>query len=111
MPCHIVFNIKMDFRCKAQLVAGGLKTNPLNLLTYSRDVSQDSIRIAYLIAALNGLDTQSIDISNAYINPDSREKVNFIKETLSRLYTALKQVKQPGKPILPRFFIPWALPL
>jgi hypothetical protein len=47
-------------------------------MTYSSVVSRDSVRIGFLIAALNGLEILAADIGNAYINADVREKVYFI---------------------------------
>jgi hypothetical protein len=41
-------------------------------------VKHNSVRIAFLLAALNGLDILSADIGNAYINADAREKVCFV---------------------------------
>jgi hypothetical protein len=78
IPCHIIFDIKMDFTRKARFVAGGHKTDPPSSLTYSSVVSRDSVRIAFLIAALNELDVLAADIGNAYINANVREKVYFI---------------------------------
>jgi hypothetical protein len=78
IPCHIIFDIKMDFTRKARFVAGGHKTDPPASLTYSSVVSRDSVRIAFLIAALNDLDILAADIGNAYINANVREKVYFI---------------------------------
>jgi hypothetical protein len=78
IPCHIIFDVKMDFTQKARFVAGGHKTDPPTSLTYSSVVSRDSVRIAFLLAALNGLDILAADIGNAYINVDCREKVFFI---------------------------------
>ena len=68
IKCHIVFDVKMDFTRKARFVAGGHTTVPPNSLTYSSVVSQESVKIAFLIAALNGLDLMSCDIGNAYLN-------------------------------------------
>ena len=53
IPCHIIFDIKMDFTRKARFVAGGHKTDPPTSLTYSSVVARDSVRIGFLIAALN----------------------------------------------------------
>jgi len=47
IPCHIIFNIKMDFTRKARFVAGGHKTDPPTSLTYSSVVSRDSVRIGF----------------------------------------------------------------
>ncbi len=51
---------------------------PPNSLTYSSVVSQESVRIAFLIATLNGLDLMSCDIGNAYLNAKCREKIWFV---------------------------------
>ena len=66
--CHIIFDIKMDFTRKARFVAGGHTTEAPSSLTYSSVVSRDSIRIAFLVAALNNLDIMSCDLENAYLN-------------------------------------------
>jgi hypothetical protein len=75
--CHIVFDIKMDFTRKARFVAGGHTTEAPTLLTYSSVMSWDSIRIAFLIAALNDIDIMSCDLENAYLNAPCREKIWF----------------------------------
>jgi hypothetical protein len=41
-------------------------------------VSHNSVRIAFLLSALNDLDILSADIGNAYINAEAKEKVYFI---------------------------------
>jgi hypothetical protein len=66
--CHIVFNIKMDFTRKARFVTGGHTTTAPSLMTYSSVMSRDSIRLAFLIAALNDIDIMSCDLENAYLN-------------------------------------------
>jgi len=78
IPCHIIFDIKMDFSRKACFIAGGHKTDPPSTITYSNVVSRDSVRIAFLIAALKNLDVLSADIGNAYINAKVREQIYFI---------------------------------
>jgi hypothetical protein len=75
IPLHMIFDIKMDFTRKARLVAGGHVTDPPESMTYSSVVSRESVRIIFLIAALNGLDILAADIGNAYLNADTREKV------------------------------------
>jgi len=45
--------------------------------TYSGVVSQDSVRIAFLIAALNNLDVQACDVTNAYLNAPCCKKIWF----------------------------------
>ena len=75
----MIFDMKMDFTRKAQFVAGGHLTD--SSVTYSSVVSHDSVRIAFLIAALNGLDVMACDIRNAYLNAPCREKVWFVGGT------------------------------
>ena len=78
ITCHMVFDIKLDLTRKARLVAGGHLTDAPTSLTYSSVVSRDSIRMAFLIAALNGLEVMACDIGNAYLNAPCREKVWFL---------------------------------
>ena len=68
ITCHLVFDMKMDFMRKARFVANGSKTKTPVSVTYSSVVSRDSIRLAFLIAALNDLDIMQCDISNTYLN-------------------------------------------
>jgi len=75
IPLHMVFDVKMDFTRKARLVAGGHMTDPPATMTYSSMVSHDSVRIAFLIAALNDLEILAADVGNAYLNAETREKV------------------------------------
>ena len=72
----MIFDIKMDgkFTRKCRFVAGGHTTDPPSSSTYSSVVSRDSVRIAFLIAAMNGLDVWAADIGNAYLNAPCREK-------------------------------------
>jgi len=45
---------------------------------YSSVVSRDSVRIGFLIAALNNLDLVAADIGNAYLQAETKEKVYTI---------------------------------
>ena len=74
--CHMNFEIKMDFTRKARFVAGGHMTDPPTSLTYSSVVARDSVRLAFLIAAMNDLDLLAADIGNAYLNAYTKEKVH-----------------------------------
>ena len=73
----MIFDVKIGgkFRGKARLVAGGHTTETPAMLTYSSVVSRDSVRIAFTVAALNGLDVMTCDIQNAYLTADCREKI------------------------------------
>jgi Reverse transcriptase (RNA-dependent DNA polymerase) len=76
---HMIFDVKMDLTRKARLVANGHETEVPTESTYSTVVARDSVRLAFLLAALNGLDVLAGDIQNAYINADSKENL-YIKE-------------------------------
>jgi len=77
ITCHLIFDVKMgeNFRRKARMVAGGHVTDVPHSMTYSSVVSRDSVRIAFTIAALNGLKVLGCDIQNAYLTAPTREKV------------------------------------
>ena len=75
---HMVFDIKPDFTRKARLVAGGHLTDPPSSITYASVVSRESVRIAFLLAALNGLDVLAGDIGNAYLNAPVRERIFIV---------------------------------
>jgi hypothetical protein len=78
IPCRMIFDVKMDFTRKARFVAGGHVTDPPTSITYSSVVSRESVRIAFVIAALNGLRILASDIGNAYLNARTSEKVYTI---------------------------------
>jgi hypothetical protein len=75
IPCRLLFNVKLDFTRKTRLVAGGHVTDPPSIITYASVVSRESVRIALLIAALNDLEVMGADISNAYLQAPTTEKV------------------------------------
>jgi hypothetical protein len=85
ISCHMIFDIKMDLTRKAQFVAGGHLTEPPASITYSSVVSRDSVHLAFLIAALNDLDTMACDVGNAYLNAPCRNKVWFVAGAEFRL--------------------------
>jgi hypothetical protein len=53
IPCHVVFDVNMEFTRKARFVAGGHKTEPPASITYASVVSRERVRIAFMVAALN----------------------------------------------------------
>ena len=65
----------MDFTRKARMCARGDQTEPPSTLTHSSVVSRESVRLAFLIAALNDLDCEMFDIGNAYLNAPTTEKL------------------------------------
>ena len=77
ITCHLIFEVKFDLRRKARYVAGGHLTHTPPSLTYSSVVSRESVRIGFLLAALNDLDVWAADIQNAYLNAPTKEKVWF----------------------------------
>ncbi len=76
IPFHMIFDIKLDLTRKARFVMGGHWTDPPTQVTYSSVVTRESVRIAFMIAALNELDILSADIGNAYLQAPVREKVH-----------------------------------
>jgi Reverse transcriptase (RNA-dependent DNA polymerase) len=76
---HCVFAVKHNLRHKAPLVAGGNLTDPNTTdNTHSSVVSLQSIRIAIAAAKLNELDIMVGDVSSAYLEAYTQEKVCFI---------------------------------
>ena len=72
---YFVFDIKMDLTRKARLVARGSMTEATKEETFASVVSRDTVRIFFLLAALNDLDLLSCDIQNAYLAAPNKEKV------------------------------------
>ena len=71
---HIIFDCKMDMTRKSRWVLDGHKTpEPLHS-TYDDVVSQESVRIAIIYAALNDLDVTCADIRNSYLQAPSSQK-------------------------------------
>ena len=59
---HLIWDVKMDFTRKACWVKDGHKTaDPLSS-NYAGVVSRDSVRIAFTLAAMNGLDIYAADV-------------------------------------------------
>jgi hypothetical protein len=75
IDCHMIFDVKITLERKARYVAGGHQTEPTKEITFASVVTRDSIRIAFLVAALNDLEVLSADVSGAYLNANAMEKV------------------------------------
>jgi preprotein translocase subunit Sss1 len=74
--CHMIFDVKVgSLKRKARYVAGGHETEPPAAMTYASVVSRESVRLAFLIAALNDLTILSADIQNAYLTSPCQEKI------------------------------------
>ena len=67
----------MNFTSKSRIVAGCHTTEAPSEITYLSVVSRDSVRLAFIILALNGLDIMSCDLENLYLNATNREKICF----------------------------------
>ena len=72
-----VFDVKQDLRRRARLVAGGHMTEPIKESSYSGVVSLRSFRICVFLGELNNLKISSADISSAYLEAYTKEKVVF----------------------------------
>ena len=72
-----MFDVKQDLRHRARLVALGNLTEVPKDSTYSGVVSLRSLRMCILIAELNDLKVQAADISSAYLEAYTNEKVCF----------------------------------
>lgn len=75
---HFVFAVKHDGRRKARLVADGHLTETPVESVYSGVVSLRSLRIVTFLAELNGLQLFAADVSNAYLEATTKEKVYII---------------------------------
>jgi hypothetical protein len=91
IEAHMMFDIKPDFtRRKATrlVVVAGWRAHdrsPSIHLTYASVVSRESMRSAFLIAALNDLGVLAADIiGNAYLNARTKERksISFVEKSL-----------------------------
>ena len=60
---------------KARFCGDGHKLEDPDVCTYASVVSRESVRLAFMLAALNGLDILAADAEGAYLNAPSREKL------------------------------------
>ena len=73
---HLVFDVKQGtLQRKARLVCDGSKSEP-DVPCYAGVVSRESVRIAFMYAALNDLDLCAADCEGAYLNAPPREKLH-----------------------------------
>jgi hypothetical protein len=78
---HFVFEVKHDLCHKACLVAGGHLTDPNTDGTYSGVVNLRTMRISITVGEINGLKLMVGDVSSAYLEAYTQEKVCFIAGT------------------------------
>ena len=76
---HMIFDLKMDFTHKTCFIAGGHVTAPPSLITYVSVVSRDLVKIAFTLAALNGVDVQAADMEDAYLNTECKERIRTVR--------------------------------
>ena len=79
IQCHMVFDVNIeDLTRKARFCANGNETDPPKESTFSTVVSRDSVRLFFLLAALNALNILLADIQNAYLSVPVKEKLYTI---------------------------------
>ena len=75
LRCHLVFDIKAgSLRRKARFCADGSRIDP-DGNTYASVVSRESVRLGFMLAALNDLNVMAADIEGAYLNAKTTERV------------------------------------
>ena len=76
VPMHLVFDVKFDGRHKSRYVVNGNVTRDMNPEdVYAPVISLDFIRILFLIAVMNNLDVRMVDISCAFLQSKTKEKL------------------------------------
>ena len=75
---HMIFNVKFNLTRKARLVAAGYMNEVPAYTAYSPVISRETLRICFMLAALNGLDIMMGDVGNAFIQAKPREKCHVI---------------------------------
>ena len=63
------------FTLKYRLVSRSHKTAPPLSITYSNFVTNESVRMAFIISGMNNLDICACNIGNAYLNDPCQEKL------------------------------------
>ena len=75
--CFIIFDVKINLSRKARFVAGCHLTNPPTSMLYASVVSRQSVRIDFLLTALNNLEILVGDIGNAYLNAITTYRIYY----------------------------------
>ena len=76
LKCHLIFDVKAGSLIrKARFVADGSRTQKPDCNTYASVVSRESVRIAFMLAALNDLEVFVADCEGAYLNAKSLENL------------------------------------
>jgi hypothetical protein len=74
----MIFDVKHDGRHKGRFVAGGHLTPIPTDCVYSSVVSLRGLRLVVFLAELNNLQLWGADVSSAYLEAKTSEKVYFI---------------------------------
>jgi len=69
----LIFDIKLDGTHKARLVADGSNT-PMSTDSYSSVIAPEHVRLALIVATLNNLQHEMIDLENAYLHAVTKEQ-------------------------------------
>ena len=78
ITCHLVFDIKLDMSGRARYVAGRHLSSVPTYMTHSSVISCDTVRIGFLIAALNDLqEVLTGDTQNAFLSAPTKERIYF----------------------------------
>ena len=72
---HFVYAVNHDGRHKARMVAGGHLTDTPTESVYAGVVSLRSFRTCVLLGEMNGLESYTTDIGNAYLEATTNKKV------------------------------------
>jgi glutathione peroxidase-family protein len=78
IPCHFVYDMKLDGQHKARFVAGRHPTDTPIGSVYSGVVSLEGIRIVTLIAEMNDMELWATNVGNTYLESYTKERVCFI---------------------------------
>ena len=66
--CKTIFYVKHDGRRKARIVGGGHMTEPPRENIYAGVIGADTVRLVFLVVAMQGLKVCSCDISTAFLH-------------------------------------------
>ena len=75
---HMIYDVKHDRRHRARFVADGHLTDIPSDSVYSGVVSLRGFRMLLFLAELNGIETWGTDISSAYLEAYTKEKLTII---------------------------------
>ena len=74
ITCHLIFDVKINLTQKVRCMTGGHLTNLPSSVKYASNISQEIIRISFLVASSNELGILAGDTQNALIHAENKEK-------------------------------------